>query len=381
MAGPFQNAGAWTNDFLEPMRQVGDPPADAAIEAIFATGSVGAVNALMKGLVTNEGYVPASLPPVVQVFLAHTEDLPPWADPRRVAIAEDVFGHWGPQIVLVLLCYSLPFCYAAHKGVQVLAMTSRLTGNATRRIVETAQMVVDVLRPGGLTSADGRGRRTLQKVRLMHAAVRRLAVASSEWNPAWGLPINQEDLAGTLMSFSWITLDGLRKLRIRLSPEQEEAYLHFWAIVGEQLGIREDLIPADIPSADALSDSISRRQFGASPEGVAMTDALVKMMQYQIPGNLLDGMPAILISYLLGSEGAGYIGVHQDLAAQAVGVPLSVFGHAVSDLNRDAVIADAATKMSRLLINSAVLIERQGNRPAFAIPDQLKQQWGVNWLS
>ena len=42
--------------------------------------------------------------------------------------------------------------------------------------------------------------------------------------------------------------------------------------------------------------------------------------------------------------------------------------------------ASAGTKMGRLLINAAVLIERHGNRPAFAIPQQLKQQWGVNWL-
>ena len=112
-----------------------------------------------------------------------------------------------------------------------------------------------------------------------------------------------------------------------------------------------------------------------------MTKALVEMMQYQIPGNVLDGMPAILISYLLGRDGAAILGIHQDLAAHVLGGPLSIFGHVVSDLNREAVIAEAGTKMSRLLINSAVLIGRQGNRPAFAIPDQLKQQWGVNWLN
>lgn len=356
------------------------PPADTAVAALFASKAVSGVNDVMQHLQQNDGYLPDALPPELREFLRTTEDLPPWADPAKIKVAEDLFGLYGPQMVLVLLCYSLPFCYAAHKGVQVLALTSRLTGNATRRIVETSQMVVNVLQPGGLTSPDGRGRRTLQKVRLMHAAVRKLAAESPQWNPAWDLPINQEDLVGTLMSFSWIVLDGLRKLRIQISPAQEEAYLHFWNVVGEQLGIREDLLPTNAVSAKALSDTIAHRQFGTCPEGVGMAKALVEMMQYNIPGNLLDPMAPILITYLLGSSGAGILGIHQDLGAQVVRGPLSVFGHVVTDVNRDAVIAEAGTKMGRLLINAAVLIERHGNRPAFAIPQQLKQQWGVNWL-
>jgi hypothetical protein len=212
MAGPFQLADAWTDAFLEPMRQVGDQPADLAIATMFAAGDVGAVNALMLHLVNNEEMIPESLPETVKTFLATTEDLPPFADAAKIRIAEELFFQWGPQIILILHCYSLPYCYAAKKGVQVLALTSRLSTNASRRIIEVAQMLVDVMQPGGLTSGDGRGRRTLQKVRLMHAAVRLLAKNSPAWDPAWDLPINQEDLAATLMSFSWIALDGLDKL-------------------------------------------------------------------------------------------------------------------------------------------------------------------------
>ena len=183
MAGPFQTAEAWTDTFLDPMRQLGDSPADIAIASLFAEGDIQSVNALMRNLVENEDFSD-SLPPAVSNFLRTTEDLPPWANTDLIKAGEDVFWEWGPQLVLVLLCYSLPYCYAGRKGVQVLAMTSRLSGNATRRIIETAQMLVDVFRPGGLTSPDGRGRRTIQKVRLMHAAVRHLASKSPSWNPS-----------------------------------------------------------------------------------------------------------------------------------------------------------------------------------------------------
>jgi hypothetical protein len=380
MAGPFQTAEAWTDAFLDPMREVGDLPADVAVASLFAAGNIQSVNALMQNLVANEGYIPDNLPAEVQEFLHTTEDLPPWANPATIGEAEKVFWEWGPQLVLVLLCYSLPYCYAGRKGVQVLALTSRLSGNATRRIVETAQMMIDVFRPGGLASADGRGRRTLQKVRLMHAAVRHLAANSPTWNAEWGVPINQEDLAGTLISFSWIALDGLERLDIKLTDVQKSAYFHSWQIVGEQLGIREDLIPVDVASAGALSAAIARRQFAACPEGAEMASALVQAMEYQLPGNLFDQLPAAFITYLLGSETAEKLGIHDGMIAGGLNKPLSIFGTVLSDLNRHAVLAAAATKFSSILINSAVFVERGGNRPAFSIPDELKQTWGVNWL-
>src|SRR5436305_14119228 len=128
--------------------------------------------------------------------------------------------------MLILHGYSLPFDYLGKKRVQVLAHTTRLMSNPNRRITQVAQFMVDVLQPGGLTTGQGRGRRSIQKVRLMHAAVRRLAQMSPEWNTAWDLPINQEDLAGTLMSFSWVVMDGLEKLGVSLSKTDREAYLH-----------------------------------------------------------------------------------------------------------------------------------------------------------
>ena len=381
MADAFQTADAWTDAFLDPMRQLGDSPADAAVATLFADGGVESVNTLMLNLVTSEELISDSLPPAVRDFLRTTEDLPPWSDTDKIRIGESVFWQWGPELVLILLFYSLPYCYAGRKGVQVLSLTSRLSNNATRRLVETAQMLVDVFQAGGLTSADGRGRRTLQKVRLMHAAVRHLAADPRYWNPEWGVPINQEDLAGTLISFSWVALDGLRRLNIKLTGEEEFAYFHCWQIIGTQLGIRQDMIPVDLASAAALSAAIGRRQFEACKEGQEMTMALVKAIQYQLPGNLLDGTPAIFITYFLGPETAAKIGIENGKLAGAITKPLSLFGAVLSGIERDALVAAAARKISNLLINSAVLLERGGDRPTFSIPEELKQQWGVNWLS
>ena len=79
---------------------------------------------------------------------------------------------------MALACASLPACYAARKGVQVLHLTARLQSDPVRRIGEPAQLVLGVIAPGAPSPAGG-GVRDAQKVRIMHAAVRHL-IAESE---------------------------------------------------------------------------------------------------------------------------------------------------------------------------------------------------------
>jgi hypothetical protein len=378
---PQPAASSWTDDFLQPMRSVGDAPADRVVESLFQGNGIGPVNLLMSNLVRNEDANLSELPPVVSDYLSSTESLPDWADPDKIEAGERVFWRYGPRLILILHCYSLPFCYAGRNGVQVLALTGRLTGNPARRVLETAQMLVDVMQPGGLTTPEGRGRRTLQKVRLMHAAVRRMAGMAPSWKPEFGLPINQEDIAGTLMSFSWIALDGLAKLGIDVPAQDKDAYLHCWQIVGHQLGLRDDLNPGDLSSAGALAEAVAQHQFASCPEGQEMTQALVKYMEYALPGDLLDHVPSLLIRYFLGEDRAAIIGIHEAMADLLAG-PLRFTGMVANELlGTSAAVNQLAEKVGNLLINSIVLIGRGGTRPSFRIPDELRQAWGVNWTS
>jgi hypothetical protein len=364
------------------MRVTGDPLADDLISALMPNGDLTAVNLLMRTMVQNEYPAPESLPTCVREYLSATAELPPWADSQTIERAEQVFWRHGPRLILVLLCYSLPFCYVGRRGVQVLALTGRLSGNPARRVIETAQMLVDVMQPGGLTSANGRGRRTIQKVRLMHAAVRRLAQAAPEWKSEYGLPVNQEDLAGTLMSFSWVTLDGLRRSGIDISPDDRQAYLHAWRVVGALLGLRDGINPNDMTSAGVLTEAISRRQFAESAEGKMMTGALVKTMQYTLPGDLFDGLPALLIRFFLGEEHAKMIGIQGSPLSLLAALPMQLSGMAINEvLSESALMNRVAEKAGRALLEAIVFIGRGGNRPSFTIPIELRQQWGVNWRS
>jgi hypothetical protein len=107
------------------------------VAELFAKSEISAVNDSMRTLITNEFPEPASLPAIVRNYLEQTDQLPEWANPDLIAAGEQVFWRYGPKLILILHCYSLPFDYLGRNGVQVLALTTRLVSNPTRRILES----------------------------------------------------------------------------------------------------------------------------------------------------------------------------------------------------------------------------------------------------
>lgn len=366
----------WPDEFLDRMREVTDPPADETVEALFREGRVEAVNALMRHLVLNDQLAPEGLPPVVQKFLAETGRLPEWADPSKIREAEVFFGRHGPQIAMILAHASLPVCYSAAKGVRVLYLTARLETDPKRRIAETAQLIINLLEPGGL-SAEGQAVRDAQKVRLMHAAVRHLILASGEWDAGWGRPINQEDMAGTLMTFSWTTIESLGKLGIRVEPREAEAYVHTWNVAGHLMGIRGELLPRGVAEAEELLSIIMRRQAGPCDAGRAMTSALIEMIEDQTPGTLFDGLPATMIRHLAGEHTADLLGVPRtDWTKKLVLRSLRVvFGVGEEVKDRGLILGRVAERYGAEFLEGFAWLARGGNRDPFRIPAELREQW------
>jgi hypothetical protein len=90
---------------------------------------------------------------------------------------------------------------------------------------------------------------TLQ-VRFVHARVRRRILQSHHartssssstvrWDvQQWGFPINAEDMAATLLAFSFVAMQGCEViLGNSLNPQERLDYLHFWRLVGWLLGV------------------------------------------------------------------------------------------------------------------------------------------------
>ena len=129
--------------------------------------------ASLRHLIDNDQPVPAELPPSMARWLEETGELPEWADRERLDHGCSVVVEHGPQVCVALATASLVYCYAGYPGVKVLTFSHRLDQDAYRRVGETAQFVLAVMPPGSL-DAGGRGIRKIQKVRLLHAAIRHL---------------------------------------------------------------------------------------------------------------------------------------------------------------------------------------------------------------
>src|ERR1700678_1263635 len=168
MASTDGNA-RWTDALLDRMRELGDPVADTPVAAVLERGGVDAVHTMMQTLVRVGDPVPQELPDEIQAYLVETLPLPEWADMGKTKRGQQLFETWGLEIACCLFCASLPSAYAAANGVKVLYLTARLDTDARRRVMETGQFLIDVATVGGLDE-HGKGRRAIQRVRLMHAA-------------------------------------------------------------------------------------------------------------------------------------------------------------------------------------------------------------------
>ena len=315
----------YTHDFLDGMRQQTDPLADEAIAAIYHHPSSGHFRDTLATLTTNDYALPTGLPDVVTHFLQESRQLPDWADHRLLRRGHDFYARHAQDVLLMLALLSLPYDYASAYGVQVLYLSERLRDDPGKRLAETGQYVLDV---GSKEAFSPRGRAisSAQKVRLIHAAIRYHLLKGKQWNPAWGKPVNQEDMAGTNLSMSLLPVRGMRQLGIRVDHDDMLAYVHRWNVASYLMGVDERLLPDTGKEAFWLSKLITERQHSPSEAGQTLTKSLLKYVQENIPNQLSPLVPAYM-RLLLGDE------VAENLAIPAARLPASLVATPLKGLN------------------------------------------------
>ena len=263
----------------------------AAVTKVFADWTS---NENLRKWQPKTGLAPEITAPLLH-YVAASRELPEWADRAKMARAEELFMDYGALSVTLLFCASLPECYVIPDLSAVLHVTGQLEKHTDYRVRSTGAMVFPVMMPGGLTDPSGGGMAQIFKVRLIHATIRNLilrdspehAVAELARNAAgvvppltavsdatnmhqvlfahgWktgedGLPCNQEELAYTLLTFSYVFLRGLRTLGLGFTRRDEEAYLHTWNVTGHMLGIDRALMADTMEGAEKLFAQMQSR--------------------------------------------------------------------------------------------------------------------------
>jgi hypothetical protein len=277
----------------------------------------------------------------------------------------------------------MPQSYACKTGALLLHKTGRLTTKDNdipfqRRLMETSQFVINVMTPGGLHPGS-QGMITAQKIRLIHASIR-YYIKEKGWDSKnLGEPINQEDLVGTLLSFSALVVEGLDKMQIELTAYEKEAYIHSWNVIGHIIGVTDELIPDNYSEAVELGNAIFHHQMEKSKEGQELTDACVLFMQQRLPF-FLRGVPRSMIHYLIGPAASEAVGLHvkhnwvDKLTAKFLRYS---FRHKDSDYPHHPGMVKVSEYLKTHLIKGLINHYNHHKKINFYIPPSLSERWKV----
>ena len=380
-----ENMRRWDDAFLDQARLRTDPLADQVIADLVQEKGLTEAKKIFDILIRNVELPLDQLPESTREYFTQTSELPSWADPQKIAWAQELFLDYGPYFMVFLYYKSLPTLYACKNGVEVLVRTGRLAEDRkdiekfTRRIAETGQFLMYSMAPGAM-GKKGRAIETAQKVRLIHAAIRAF-VKKEGWDAdQLGEPINQEDLAITLMTFSVSLIDALPKVKMGLTDEEANAYLHNWKVIGHILGIEPALLPADIHEGRYLLKRILERQAGETEGGKIMASALIQFAKEVLPGKAFDTSPQAIMRYLAGDELTDMLGVEPK--AGCLGSIAPFFMKQIIRKVERMEDSDIAPKLvldalSRKLMMAMVrYFNNYKNRP-FEVPEELAEAWDL----
>ena len=248
-------------------RGQGDVLADAALPILTGpAGDAGGTDLLARLEAAATGHSTPN-PQVTQLWeqIHGAVPLQSWPSAEQVRRGQAVFYRYAPQILASLLHFSLAGGFSSPRISRVLNLASYLVppmgstpeGEAPRiseksnnrsfkRLMETTQFVVDCMGAGALETG-GEGWAAAVRVRLLHTTMRKriLDKSRSEWKSLGhsiyderidGIPISQEDMAGTLTAFSTAPLTGLIKHGVNPTLQECEDYTALWRVIGYYLG-------------------------------------------------------------------------------------------------------------------------------------------------
>lgn len=245
----------------------------------------------------------------VKKFLLDRQSKPNWLETKKIISGQKLFMKYASEVMMLLGSYSLPYCYAGSPGNKALYLSEKMRQSPAKRLLDTAQFVIQVSTLGNLTE-NNLGHIQIRRTRLYHA-IARYYLIKSDWNETWGEPINQEDMAGTNLSFSHLILNGLKRLGFSLTSLEENSFIHLWRYIGYQLGIKEDLLPENTSEASKLNSKIVKRSFRYSIEGEELTNSLIEYYKTVVSKEEANFIDAQIYSQL-GPKVSSHLGLRVD---------------------------------------------------------------------
>ncbi|WP_054812051.1 oxygenase MpaB family protein [Nocardia arizonensis] len=230
---------------------VGDEPMDTLIEWMYAAGMATTRPLFERALRYGIDSVPDA-PQPLRDFFTMVEDTPDWVDQDLLREGERLFRSGGTDGLYFARDVSFLGGYLASGFNKTLIRTGALEKGPARRFAETLQWAMDVSAENGMQRF-GVGYRSTLHVRLIHSLVRRHVAAMPDWRAdEWGLPINQTDMAATLVGALLAPIVGGLALGIVPSRADTVAAAHLTRYVGWLIGVEEQWLPTSFRDGVAI---------------------------------------------------------------------------------------------------------------------------------
>lgn len=221
---------------------VGDEPMDRLVDWM-ADAGVKEVRPLFDAALTHGIDAVPGAPEPLREFFARVESLPDWVDPVKLRTGQRALRRGGADGMYVARDVSLLGGYQFSGFNKTLLRTGALEKGSNKRFAETMQWAMDVISEGGLDPF-GAGYRSTLRVRLIHGLVRRHVSAMPDWRTDdWGVPINQTDMAATLIGALVAPAVGSVGMGIVLRPKDYDAVAHLTRYVGWLMGVEDEWLP------------------------------------------------------------------------------------------------------------------------------------------
>ena len=251
----------------------GDPLMDRLLEAMTDRGIRRSREQFEIAIAQGIDAVPDPFPELRE-FMGEVCAPPRWLDPDRLERGAALFRRCGRTALDIGRNVALMGGYQASAFNRTLILTGALQKGPTRRLAETLAWQLDCTAAQGM-HRHARGWQSTLKVRFIHALVRRSVAARQDWQmDAWGLPVNQADMAATLYGALTVLVLGSRLVGVPQSRTDRDAAAHMTRYIGWLIGVDEAWLTDS--EADAASMLLQLLTSLANPDetSVAMAGPL-----------------------------------------------------------------------------------------------------------
>lgn len=222
---------------------VGDPAADAAIEALEGVPPERVHELISAGMEQDEAAF-AAAPAALRELMENAGVQPEWFDSKAAYPGCRAFHADSDLYIEALVGSSIIRGFSTLISLSFFE-TGRLLDHGVRRLRQNIRQLIEITMPGGMERI-GEGWKLSVRIRLIHAQVRRQLLLSGRWDEAaHGVPIHAAHLALAAANFSAMVLDAAKRLGAAPDREEREAFVRIWRYSAHLMGVPEEILFRD----------------------------------------------------------------------------------------------------------------------------------------